>query len=151
MTRVSIILVGSAFLAAVLAGAAQEKPALNNAAKKGPTEPYEGFRADQTLLRKQLIQKVSDGGKDITTSSGEAIAAAQRIFSRVSFLFRSREEVLDLLGDPATISDYGRPAGKDPSSPLVYVFDTGLGGLMFTISFRGRPPKVDQVRVDYLH
>ena len=150
MTRVSIIVVGSAFLAAALAATGQEKPALNNAAKKGPTEPYEGFRADQALIRKHLILKVSDGAKNMTTSSGEAIAAAQRIFSRVSFLFRSREEVLDLLGDPATISDYGRPAGKDPSSPLVYIFDTGLGGMMFTISF-GRPPKVNQVRVDYLN
>ena len=150
MPRVSIMLVGSAFLAAALAVARQEKPAVNDIAKKGLAEPYEGFRADQTLLRKHVIlnQKSSDGRKNLTASSGEAIAAAERIFSRVSFLFRSREDVLDLLGDPATISDYNRPAGKDPSSPLVYVFDHGRGGVTFTISFGGS--KVNQVGVEYL-
>ena len=141
MIRISILFVGSAVLVGVLAGAAQDKAA----------EPYVGFKSDQALLRKQQIVKVSDGGKDLKVSSGEAIQAAQRIVSRVSFLFRSREEVLDLLGDPATISDYGKPQGKDPSSPLVYVFDTGLGGLQFTISFSRINNKVSQVLVDFLN
>ena len=151
MTRVSIILVGSVFLAGALAAAAQEKPSRDGTARKEADEPYEGFKADQALLRKRLIHKANDGIKDTTASSIEAIDAARRIFSRVSFLFRSREEVLNLLGDPATTSDYGRPTDKDPSIPLVYVFDTGYGGLMFTISFDKLSSKVDQVRVDYLN
>ena len=145
MTRVSIILVGSALLAGALAAAAQEKPA-----RRGADEPYEGFKVDQALLRKHVIHRANDGKKETTASSNEAIDAAQRIFSRVSFLFRSREEVLDLLGDPATTSNYGQPTGKEPSTPLVYVFDTGYGGVMFTVSFDKLSSKVDQVRVDYL-
>src|SRR5262245_4822966 len=143
MIRISTILVESALLVGALAGAAQDKPG------KDKADPYDAFKSDQALLRKHLIHKAKDGGKDTRASSAEACHAAQRIFSRVSFLFRSRAEVLDLLGDPATISDYGEPAGKDPTSPLVYVFDTGFGGLSYTISFDAQvPPKVDQVRVD---
>jgi hypothetical protein len=151
MIRISIILVGSAVLVGVLAGAAQDKPGTDGVARKEAAELYEGFKSDQALLRKQLIHKPSDGSKDLKVSSSEAIQAAQRIFSRVSFLFRSREEVLDLLGDPATISDYGKPQGKDPSSPLVYVFDMGFGGLQFTISFSRINSKVSQVLVDFLN
>ena len=152
MIRISIILVGSALLVGALAGAAQDKPGADGAARRETAEPYEGFKSDQALLRKHLIHKAKDGSKDIKASSTEAIQAAQRIFSRVSFLFRSRQEVLELLGDPATISDYGKPAGKGSSSPLVYVFDMGLGGLEFTISFDKQvPPKVDQVRIALGH
>ena len=147
MIRISIILVG----ATLLAVAPQNRPGAEIAAIK-EAEPYEGFKSDQALLRKKYILKGGNGGKDITASSGEAIEAAQRIFSRVSFLFRSREEVLNLSGDPATLSNYGQPAGKDPSSPLVYVFDTGYGGLKFTISFMKQvPPRVEQVHVDFLN
>jgi len=46
-------------------------------------------------------------------------------------------------GNPATISDYNRPPDKGASSPLVYKFDTGFGGLKYTISFG----QLDQVRV----
>jgi hypothetical protein len=111
--------------------------------KKAP-EPYEGFKADQASLRKHQIYKAKDGGKDTHASSGEACEAAQRIFTRVSFLFKTREEVLNLLGDPATISDYNKPAGKGPSSPLVYLFDSGFGGLKYTLSFG----QLDRVRVN---
>jgi hypothetical protein len=152
LIRISIILVGAAFLVGEIAGSAQDKTGGNIAARKEMAEPYEGFKSDQALLRKHIIHKGRDGGKDTTASSAKAIDAAQRIFSRVSFLFRSREEVLNLLGDPATVSDYGQPAGTDPSSPLVYVFDTGLWGLKFTISFNKHgPPRVEQVHVDFLN
>jgi hypothetical protein len=149
MIRFPIIFVGSAFLVGALA-APQQKSVRDDAARREAAEPYEGFKADQALLRKHQIYKGNDGRKELKASSVEAIDAAQRIFARVSFLFRSREEVLDLLGDPATISDYGRAAGNDPSSPMEYVFDTGFGGLRFTVSFGKLPLKVDQVRVDYL-
>lgn len=102
---------------------------------KSATESYPGFKADQALLRKHLLHKDRDSGKEIKASSAEACDAAKRVFSRVSFLFRTRDEVLSLLGDPATISDYNKPAAEDARSPLVYVFDTGFGGLKYTIHF----------------
>jgi RNA polymerase sigma factor (sigma-70 family) len=120
--------------------------------KKGApkqAEPYVGFKADQALLRKHVVYKGEFGNPDTKASSGEACKAAQRIFSRVAFLFRTREEVLEILGDPATISDYNEPVSKDPLSPLVYVFDTGYGGLRYTIRFSGRDPvRVTQVQVE---
>ena len=150
MNRIWIVLVGSGVLVGALTGATQEKLGKDTATIKVAAEPYEGFKVDQALLRKQFIRKARDTSKDTAASSGEACEAAKRIFSRVSFLFRTREEVLDLLGDPATISDYGRPAGNDPSSPLEYLFDTGYDGVRFTLSFSKLSPTVDQVRVEYL-
>jgi hypothetical protein len=145
MMRPLVLLLASTLLVGLLSAVAPgEQPArAPRGEKKETTEPYDGFKTDQALLRKHLIHKARAGGKDTRASSPEACHAAQRIFSRVSFLFRTREEVLDLLGDPATISDYNEPAGKDPSSPLVYVFDTGLGGLKYTIHFG----QLDRVRV----
>jgi hypothetical protein len=104
-------------------------------------EPYAEFHADQALLRKHFSWQKA-GEKAVKASSGEACAAAHRIFSRVPFLFKSRDEVLEILGDPATISDYNRPASKEPGSPLVYVFDTGLGGWKYTIAFEKLRPEV---------
>lgn len=135
MNRVSIVLLGSALLVAAPAGTAGDEPAKDKAAKKVAAGPYEGFKADQALLRKQLIHKARGGGKDTRASSAEACEAAQRVFARVAFLYRTRDEVLGLLGDPATISDYNAPAGKGPASPLVYVFDSGWGGYKYTIRF----------------
>jgi len=144
MIRLTFVALGSVFLVGALSGVAGDgKPAPDAKPAKEASELYKEFKADQALLRKHLAHKARDGGKDTKASSGEACQAAQRIFSRISFLFRTRAEVLELLGDPATISDYNEPAGKDPASPLVYVFDTGFGGLKYTISFG----QLDRVRV----
>jgi hypothetical protein len=116
-------------------------------AKGEAPEPYPGFKADRALLRKQVAHKAKDGGPDTRASSAEACQAAQRVFARVSFLFRTRDEVLLLLGDPATVSDYNAPAGKDPAGPLVYVFDSGLGGLQYTLAF-DKHGTVVRVQVD---
>jgi WD40 repeat protein len=114
MFRLFIVLLGILPLVDFLSGSrAQDKPGHDPKSPKTTTEPYEGFKADQAMLRKHHVYKANDGGKDTPASSGEACASAYRIFSRVSFLFRSRAEVLELLGDPATVSDYGKPAGKD--------------------------------------
>jgi len=53
----------------------------------------------------------------------------------VSFLFRTRAEVLEILGDPATINDYNQPAEKQPAGSLVYKVDSGFGGLKYTLRF----------------
>lgn len=116
---------------------ATDQPGKDKIRKKAAAEPYDGFKTDQALLRKHLIHKGKNGGKDTKASSAEACEAAERIFSRIPFLYRTRDEVLALLGDPATISDYNRPAGKDPTCPLVYVFDSGFGGYRYTIRFGG--------------
>ncbi len=50
-------------------------------------------------------------------------------------LFKTKSEVLQILGDPATISDYAAPAKADDKT-LIYRFDSGYGGLQFSISFR---------------
>ena len=149
MSRSVVMLLGSALLVGSAPGAAAgDKAPAGPKDGKGAAEPYEGFRADQAALRKQVVLKTRDS-RETKASSAEACAAARRIFGQVSFLFRSRAEVLDLLGDPATISDYGRPAGKDPADPLVYRFDTGLGGWQFTIGFDRRGRAIE-VRVEVL-
>lgn len=154
MIGLSTLGLGSAVIVGALVGAAAgDQPAKGDKPPKKEAPPlYEGFKADQALLRKTVVHEVKGGRKDtVRASSPEACQAARRIFERVSFLFRTRAEVLELLGDPATISDYNDPVGKDPSSPLVYVFDTGLGGLKYTISFaKGDPCKANQVRVESL-
>lgn len=104
-----------------------------------PPAQYQGFERDRVLIRKTVRLKPS-----LNASSPEAIAASVRIFERVPFLFKTREEVLKLLGDPATISDYGQRA--DPDSPLVYRFDSGYGGWQYTIGFLGG--KVDRVQAE---
>jgi hypothetical protein len=147
MLRLSVLLAGFALLPDAQNGAAQDKPGKEKVGKPAAREPYEGFKADQASLRKHMIYKARDGGKDTKASSADACFAAQRIFSRVSFLFRSREEVLSLLGDPATINDYNEPAGKDKASPLVYIFDSGFGGLQYTLGF-DKQGNVTSVQVD---
>ncbi|GEM_PF-5328420 len=150
MSWLTVLTLGSTLCVSLLSVAgADDKPATTRAAAQQAAEPYDGFEADQALLRKHLIHKAKRGGKDTKASSVEAYQAALRILSLLSFLFRTREEVFELLGDPATVSDYNQPAGKDPASPLVYVFDTGYGGWKYTISF-DKQGKVNQVPADGL-
>ena len=97
-------------------------------------EPYDGYGKDLKLLRDHY--EIKSDGKMIKASSGEAVSAARRLFSKVSFLFRSRETVLEILGDPATISAYGVKAEEKKDSPLIYRFDTGFGGSEYKLTFR---------------
>ena len=97
---------------------------------------YDGFNRDVELLR-DVHEWPAAGAQKVRGSTPAAQQAAARIFSNVGFLHRSREEVRRLLGDPKTISDYGRPDAGGESDPLVYVFDSGLGGSTYTLTFRG--------------
>ncbi len=108
---------------------------------------YDGFKTDQALLRKTVV--VNAHQTPVRASSAEACQAARRVFERVPFLFRTRSEVLEILGDPATTSDYGQAAGKGPSRPLVYRFDSGRGGWQYTLSFRDN--EVYRVQADGLY
>lgn len=93
---------------------------------------YEGYEKDRVLLRdnSRLTKPV------LNASSDKACQAARRLFSKVSLVGMARQQVLAILGDPKTISDYGIPAGSAPDSPLTYRFDTGFGGWEYVIEFR---------------
>jgi len=100
-------------------------------------EPYDGYSEDKTLLRSTTnIPTGSNSEKTIKASSDKAMQAAHRIFSNVSMLFKTRAEVLAILGDPTSISDYGVKAKQEKDADLVYRFDSGFGGWQFTIKFR---------------
>ena len=94
MIRISIVLIVSAVFAGTFSNADEDKPGKDKSVKKAVAAPYDGFTADQALLRKHLVHKAKDGGKDTKGSSGEACEGAVRIFTRVPFLFRTRDEVL---------------------------------------------------------
>jgi hypothetical protein len=93
--------------------------------------PYEGYGQDRALLRDTCRLT----NPPLNASSGEAMQAAHRLFSRLTFVGLTRENVLAILGDPETISDYG-VAASTPDSSLTYCFDSGLGGTDYVIAFR---------------
>jgi hypothetical protein len=100
-------------------------------------EMYDGYSKDYNFLRATTaIPSGTHPEAKIQASSEEAIQAAHRIFSRISFMFRSRADVIKILGDPATISSYGVPSKPDKESDLVYLFDSGFGGAKYTLKFR---------------
>ena len=106
---------------------------------------YEGYERDRVLIRStyRLPAPV------INASSGEAHLAAQRIFKNIRFVGVSREQVLAMLGDPKTISDYGIAADANADSPLIYRFDSGFGGMDYIVRFKnGVVAKVDQSSLD---
>ena len=94
--------------------------------------PYMGFTADQRLLRDHNIEAADN--LSIVASSGKAILAARRIFSKVTFLYKTKEEVLQLLGDPKTISSYGIPMKEGSPNHLVYRFKSGFGGCDYQLN-----------------
>jgi len=97
-----------------------------------PDEPYKGFHQDREDIRDTyLIEK-----QNIRASSGKASAAASRIFKKIKFVGKSKADVLRLLGDPATISDYGQKMKEGADDPLVYRFYSWRSENQWTISFR---------------
>lgn len=96
-------------------------------------EPYPEFKQDVAVLRDTAPASTQD--PTIRGSSGKASAAAHRIFTQVDFVGKTKAEVLDLLGDPKTISSYGVAAEPGQNSPLVYRFDSGYGGGQYTLHF----------------
>ena len=76
-------------------------------------------------------------------SSPRAVLAANRVFSKLNFVGMTKAEVLNLLGDPATISDYGVEADSRADAPLIYKFDTGEKDDQYTVHFAdGKVQKV---------
>lgn len=68
-------------------------------------------------------------------SSPAALRAAAKVFRRLNLVGMDRSTVLWILGDPATISDYGIPQDEGANAPLAYVFDSGFGGVIYTLRF----------------
>lgn len=150
-----VMLLGAALLSAGMYGVPRVIAVSFAAEEDGSEKPvvkvvehYEGFEADRALLRKTVRLGGGPGRPAVNASSGEAIDAAQRTFRNVPFLFKTRQDVLDILGDPATVSDYGEPSADRPDSPLVYRFDHGYGGNQYTLGFDGG--RVDRIRVEPL-
>lgn len=92
-------------------------------------ELYPGFEEDRRLMRQTLPDR--EGGSS-HWSSGEAIAAAKRVFARFPPPGTSRLRVLEVLGEP---NRGAAPGNESPEAPLIYRFDHGFGGVQFTIHF----------------
>lgn len=95
------------------------------------------FQADLAMLRQTTpLPEHRAPGVPSHASSGQAISAASRVFAQFPGVGMTRSHVLQVLGDPKTISGYGVAAKDGPDAPLVYSFDTGFGGVQFTIHFK---------------
>ena len=119
----------------ILTGCAKPSDQANTPATvEASTQLYAGLKKDRPLLRETyLIEK-----QNIRASSGAAQAAAHRVFTKVNFIGMTRKDVLQMVGDPETISDYGEKVGQGPDAPLVYRFDNGMDGDQWTIEFTNR-------------
>ena len=110
-----------------------------------PDALYDGVVRDIQLLRKTIPISMPV----INASSDEAIQAAMRVFGNIDFVGMTKDQVLELLGDPATISDYGVPAEPGQDKPLVYRFDCGEDGVEYTFAFEnGKVVAVEELGMD---
>lgn len=96
---------------------------------------YDGWEDDVESLR--VTKSVDWGDGPINISTSQARHAAHRIFTMIDFKGMSRNDVWQLLGDPATIGDMGVPMASGPDAPMVYHFGTGLGGVLYILEFEG--------------
>lgn len=91
---------------------------------------YEKYEEDRKLV-KSAVEKLSKGKSRI--SPFQAVDAAYRLFSKVTFINRTRKEVTEILGDP-TIRKVRAIAPVEPD--LVFHLDSGYGGSVYTLKFR---------------
>ncbi len=75
--------------------------------------------ADLLLMRETYTLPQDSEGNSIRASTPRACGAAARIFRRIDFTGMTKEQVLRLLGDPETISDYGHKAEMGDDDPLL--------------------------------
>lgn len=85
-------------------------------------------------------------------STDAAITAASRVFNTVDLVGKTRQEVINLLGDPKSSNDsvYNFPFWPAPSGSLVYRFDTGSYGWQFNLVF-GLRGSVTEVHRHWIH
>ena len=108
------------------------------------------WSADAHLLRKTYNVNLNRPGESpLMASSAKAQNAADRIFTNVRFEGMTREQVLEVLGDPRTISDYARRDEHFAVDSLTYVFDSGHGGWQYTLRFESaRVRQVERVPLE---
>ncbi len=114
--------------ALILSSCRPEAPQQNRA-----ESPYPQLAQDAAALRDTM--PLPSPQNRTLASSTDACMAARRIFTKYEFVGKSRAHVLDLLGDPQSISSYGVSAQPQPDAPLVYRFDSGFGGWEYTLNF----------------
>ena len=106
---------------------------------------YVGFEKDRESIRATMNLT----SPPLKASSAEAGSAARRLFTKVPFVGMRREQVLSILGDPKTISDYGIAAAETPDSSLAYRFDSGYGGWGYILHFQdGRVTRIEEQGID---
>lgn len=105
---------------------------------KSATAPKPGQEpetvADLTSLRDTVLLSQDP---PVRASSAAALRAAAKVFRRIDLAGMDRNTVLWILGDPATISDYGVSQDEGENAPMVYVFDSGFGSVSYTLRFEG--------------
>lgn len=93
-------------------------------------------------------------GPNPRASTDRAINAAYRVFNTVELVGKTRDEVVELLGDPVASSDscYRSPYAFWPPPPdaMVYCFTNGAYGRQFDITFDGQG-RVDDVKMNWIH
>lgn len=92
------------------------------------------------------------GKLETFASTDSAIAAADRVFNTAILVGKTREDIIDLLGDPRTSnnSQYNFSFWPAPKTALVYRFDCGSYGWQFNIIF-DRQAKVKKVDRQWIH
>ena len=111
------------------------------------------FETGETGLTRDLrfIRKTMELPSDppVQASSREASEAAARILDRLNFVGMSKENALWVLGDPATVSDYGIKAEAGADKPLIYRISNGRFGIEYCLMFKnGLVVRVDKQGVD---
>lgn len=92
------------------------------------------IRAD---IRRMWETVPMEGEPAKKASSDRATQAAYRVFSSIQFVGMTRQQVIQLVGDPQRSNDsiYNFPYYPTAKDKLVYRFDTGFGGWQFNFSF----------------
>ena len=139
-----MLFLGGVSCMAMSCSSVDDKPVL-------PEKKLKVLGADTGLAKDlRLLRKTEGVGKPVLrASSQDACEAAARIFARLKFIGMSKEHVLWILGDPATISDYGLKVGPEVDAPLAYLFSQGDDGHLYRLEFKnGRVTKFQIIGID---
>ena len=121
----------------------------------GDGEKSEDLPADLKLMwETQRLGGTPDPthGPNPRASTDRAINAASRVFNSVGLVGKTRDEVVELLGNPKTSNDsiYNFPFWPVPQGSLVYRFDCGAYGWQFTVVLSG-DERVKEVQRHWIH
>ena len=138
-------LLSTLFVTTALLLSACDRTQHSSSSQAASSAYYEGFEKDRVSIRTTMNLT----SPPLNASGAEAGSAARRLFTKVPFVGMSREQVLSILGDPKTISDYGIAAAETPDSSLAYRFDSGDGGWDYILHFQdGQVTRLEQQSID---